>query len=248
MKKIDKNEKYEKLTDEMKEKLLETVTEYIASIKNNDSREIALAKVAKNPNTFIEYATIAGLKIVDDVVKLFDRAQHVGRVSLYDYQINPTTRNKVYGLSKPTHVLSNSKSSVYIYYIRAMKGIHSISDEEFWKKPVDTERKKFLMKFTSKNKTESHWKQAAEKGYRYADTFLKTQMLLHGVGSFQLFSFAFSSNSNAPSLNDYNDAKRGENFDSDNEQETGIEEIAAVSDNKKRKRNLKKSSSKKSKK
>ncbi|KAG2388746.1 hypothetical protein C9374_000185 [Naegleria lovaniensis] len=189
----------------------------------------AIEEISNNPQELIErleyvsqkYNTPIATSIRDKISKIFEQKRHVGRTSLWNYQPGSNTTQKLHDLMKPTHKTSNATSTINTYYMPSMKGIHSISDDHFWKPFNDKDRKELLEKAGNK-KLSTFDIDAMRKGWKNTDISLKSQMLMHGVGSFQIFCFAFTSR-NSPSLVNMKDIRRGDQFDSDDEYDENCE-------------------------
>ncbi|EFC44504.1 predicted protein [Naegleria gruberi] len=234
--------------------LLDILDEYIKSIKgpsrkkynsriteitNEVSSESTLKLIIHNPQQFIELLKEIQLNnpdiqiarfLVEQLESIFDNKKHIGRVAMWNYQVNDSLKNKIHNLKRPTHTISYLTSAVNTYFLPSMEGILPISSDDFWEEPENQLRKETLLTVSAnpgkKNPTPTK-KEAAERGWCELEICEKTQMLLNGVGGFQVFCFGYTSSMN-PSLINYK-AKKRVDFDSDEENEE--EEEDNIDDN-----------------
>ncbi|EFC41094.1 hypothetical protein NAEGRDRAFT_80834 [Naegleria gruberi] len=217
------------LVENLPKKSRQKYTDIITSFSNQESKDTALVTLSKNPQEFLstlrELSTTHKIKVAEILIELieeeFNDKKHIGRVSLWNNQTKQELKNRVHNLSKPTHLVSYITSSVHTYFIPSMEGIYPIGLEDFWKEPNNEERKKTLTEIRNigtKNKSAKKnekkrakakvVKSALERGWTCCDIGEKTQMLLHGVGSFQVFNFGYA-RASVPSLVDYSSRKEG---------------------------------------
>ena len=189
----------------------------------SSQREQSLQSVTSNPQTLLDHLECASkfgidtLPIKERIENVFNERKHIGRVTLWDRHISGSqTKNKLQNLSKPTHQVSNMKSLVNTYYMPSMRGIHPVSDETLWMEPNESERKKTLSDIIKKKSNAALKLTAMERGWRFTEIGLKTQMMLHGVGTFQVFCFSYTEMTTT-SLVDYSSPTR-DGFDSDEEE------------------------------
>jgi len=184
----------------------------------------------KNPQHLLEtlreteriYGTTDCGTMLQEILQVFEQKRHVGAVSMCFQLKSYYGSNDLHSLAKPTHRTSNMKSAVNTYYLPSMKGIHSVSDDEFWPKLSEEERKSLIAKTANKDCDMATKKEALRKGLRFSDISLRSQMLMHGVGGFQVFCYGYTHNLAYSQLN-YNQGL--ENVDSDEEDSVGEDMI-----------------------
>ncbi|EFC46858.1 predicted protein [Naegleria gruberi] len=131
------------------------------------------------------HLTKEGKQILSKYKKLynekFDKRNHVGHVSLWNVRTAQSKflSNEVDKLQKTTHFVSSARGNISTFYGPNMIGIHPVSDMVLF----DGISSKDVVK-------KDH--ESFKEGNNSSDEYFIRQMLLYGIGGFQIYAFKYS--------------------------------------------------------
>ncbi|KAL9645939.1 hypothetical protein ABK040_001047 [Willaertia magna] len=194
------------------------------------------------------------------IENLFSKRKHIGQIGLWNERSSQSNLfDRVHDESKATHFVSTMRTQIVSFYTPACRGIHPISDKALFELPGRNKREEILTKLSKLSKidkSEDIVIEAYKYGYRFSDTHHVRQLLLHGVGGFEIYCFSFVHQNiystidysrKAPEIKEVIIEEGINEEETEEEQEIDVEMKDEATDKKRKKENTQSSPSKKKK-
>ena len=119
----------------------------------------------------------------------FTKSKHIGHLSLWNSETaqGRYLTNYLDSTQKTTHFISATRGNIDTFYTPAVKHIHPVTDKVLFSKPNPKSKLEKPAKASGDLK-----KNAMKEGYNFADEYMIRQMLLNGVGGYQIFAFKYA--------------------------------------------------------
>jgi hypothetical protein len=136
--------------------------------------------------------------------KLYNKKLKViGQIGLWNRNSHLQTRtleDRLRSLSKSTHFVSSVRYQVVIFNLEAIRGIHPVSDDVLFEKPLSVEEKvNLILKAKNQELNNENACRAAKLGYKYSDKAHVFYQIVNGVTGFEIFNFSFKDKVGCPS-------------------------------------------------
>ena len=123
--------------------------------------------------------------------EFFNRRDHVGHISLWNTQSSQSKSLSSFidSTQKTTHFVSPMRGNISTFYGPNTKGIHPVSDNVLFDGMAETSPSPLTP--TSKRRTKFDMLESFLCGNSFSDDYFIRQMLLHGIGGFQIYAFRY---------------------------------------------------------